>query len=1473
MKKKIVMGLLIAGLCLLFLYVIYAALPTHNNPVLNSTLGYNTTAENLTVYNVSTADTDNDGVTNIVSWYIGDYPKLILYYEFEGGTNSTYTKDYSGRGFDAIGQNAAFSNTSDGLGFGVANFTNNNLSLIRYYNASGSGNLRFNDSYTIEVRFQTLRTASSTQNIVTKTLTTGFSTTELRLLVRTTGTLEFDMGNGTGSITLNTGLSEGKWHDAFVLVDRSQNRTILFVDQAERVNTSFNFRNIYHTANPIMIGQVNTPTSTAQNFNGSIAYVRIWNGTLSSEQMKILSDNNTKIIDNSIILPIFGSVFNASITPNDHSSDGTTKFTTSVTIRSNPIQETPLLNSTYGGNNTDENFTVKNVSTLDVSNSFNYVKPVIVWYKNGNSMLWYNFPFETGSTSAISREFVSGRTNLAVMTNVIYNAVSGFDGNGSYIFNGAGNAISIINTPTAMSSNLTFELWFNYTGAAIPEGNRVYIISKGNGTSAGFGVWIDSTTNKINAAINNTYFNGTTIINNNTWNYLVFAINQTNATLYVNNRNEASGGHTGISSVAVNLTIGSNENLSGLRTSFFNGSIDEVRIWNVTFTTDQVSLVWQNKTTQLNGNLLSQGDLFFAQINNVGKFSEGETKNSSVLQINWYNITLLFPTNGTSTSDTTVVNYFNVTTPVTQCDYFNNDTSGTYAIRATNINIAANHNSTINRTNAPNAVVNILWNVRCMTRGNTTFFAPQNFTIHFTTPALEFFEPLITNTTTYIRNNVTINISCADRVDIQKLQINISNSTGEIISQFANTTVGGIAEYNPYITRNLSNNASGIYRVQTVCSSTPTTVRYNVSFYYGFINASYAHPQTPTNVSFVKGTQTINVTAEHISNNVSSISIYIDGTNRTTCSNQLWCNLTLNVSNNLSIGIHGFNATVTDVWGNVNQTELRNISTHINYTVNDTYMDIRFANETAFSYDVTAPVTGDITEIRYLHNGTISFNNSALQNMSTIIYVFSSSRLSNNLSTRNTSYDNASVDGSSVNVTFSVYTSNVTIIINRTANDGILIGAHYFTFSYSVFENQALSTLNITTISPPTPANASFLSGIKTFNYTVNITNSAVSTINISVDGTQQAVCIGENWCNLTLNVSSNLSVGLHSINATVTAEDGAFATSPLLNFSTSPNYTINSTVMGIQFGIEQTYTYGSVQTDIPVETRYRYNGTINIVSNATQNLTSIIYIIPISRLIESFGDRNQGFDHAEVDGDTTNVSFTIDTDNVTIVTTRRLNQGIHYFQFNYSTYISPKSGGTGGGIGSGNINQSSGYPFINETYTYFIHNVTYTKQALATIGATIEQKYDYTLIILGLHNEYIQSSTVTAEMFLFYKNISIYPTQEPFVVLLSNNDIPLAKFEIAKSQIDKSYLLNFTMNKTMLGDYKILSVVKYDNLMIYNYKNITVVSATRYFTTKLPFIGELSQYLEKINFDLISIVTVIGIAISALLYVLFKNK
>ena len=133
-------------------------------------------------------------------------------------------------------------------------------------------------------------------------------------------------------------------------------------------------------------------TTPRAAFNGTMDEVRIWNISLSKEQVLALYLNKTFTIVSNETRKL--DEWNVSITPNDGKEDGITKFSNTITILNTlPTQGTPVLNTTnLATNKTNTNLTAYNVSSADVDGD--RIRNIYNWYVNGTSIMVLNMPFE-----------------------------------------------------------------------------------------------------------------------------------------------------------------------------------------------------------------------------------------------------------------------------------------------------------------------------------------------------------------------------------------------------------------------------------------------------------------------------------------------------------------------------------------------------------------------------------------------------------------------------------------------------------------------------------------------------------------------------------------------------------------------------------------------------------------------------------------------------------------------------------------------------------------------------------------------------------------------------------------------------------------------------------------------------------------------------------------------------------------------
>ncbi|MBN1386793.1 hypothetical protein JW968_07550 [Candidatus Woesearchaeota archaeon] len=132
-----------------------------------------------------------------------------------------------------------------------------------------------------------------------------------------------------------------------------------------------------------------------------------------------------------------------------------------------PTQTTPILNSTFGTNETWENLTCHNQSTSDYEDDD--IKNIFNWYLEGNSLMLVNLPFEgnEGQESKLVQDY-SGNGNNGTVSGATWGDDIGYDGFGAYSFDGTDDFIQIT-TGFGLDTNDDFTImaWidFNQSGA------------------------------------------------------------------------------------------------------------------------------------------------------------------------------------------------------------------------------------------------------------------------------------------------------------------------------------------------------------------------------------------------------------------------------------------------------------------------------------------------------------------------------------------------------------------------------------------------------------------------------------------------------------------------------------------------------------------------------------------------------------------------------------------------------------------------------------------------------------------------------------------------------------------------------------------------------------------------------------------------------------------------------------------------
>ena len=274
-----------------------------------------------------------------------------------------------------------------------------------------------------------------------------------------------------------------------------------------------------------------------------------------------------------------------------------------------PTQDNPILNSSVEGNTVIENLTVYPQNVVDPEGS--PVTNITNWFMNGTSITVLNMPFDTNITSNATgavRDYspyqnngTLGNGSLAKVPVWIDNGISG----GAYIFDGSSDEIAVsADNSLNLSKDLSIEVWIKPRAVTGID----YVLDKGD-EGAVFGneghnyaLYVYSLTNKAYFVMHPTMnfppgsrlgVSTTTNITPNRWYHIVATFSNTtrNMSIYVNGTLENVVNTTlatGPPIYPYALRIGKDSPSAISGTGWFNGTIDEVRIYNRTLTAGQV---------------------------------------------------------------------------------------------------------------------------------------------------------------------------------------------------------------------------------------------------------------------------------------------------------------------------------------------------------------------------------------------------------------------------------------------------------------------------------------------------------------------------------------------------------------------------------------------------------------------------------------------------------------------------------------------------------------------------------------------------------------------------------------------------------------------------------------------------------------------------------------------------------------------
>ncbi|WP_179019933.1 BspA family leucine-rich repeat surface protein [Winogradskyella forsetii] len=226
----------------------------------------------------------------------------------------------------------------------------------------------------------------------------------------------------------------------------------------------------------------------------------------------------------------------------------------------------------------------------------------------------------------------------------------------SLAFEGVDEYISFGNNYN-LNSSFSIEAWIkpdNFSGTKT-------IFSKRDGTSTASGYDLSLIGNLLNFRYNNSTIIATETMNTNKWYHIAVTFNGSTYLLYVDGFKLTSANGSLPNSNTNNALIGAMDRTGNLPINHFSGGIDEVRMWNIALSQDQIREMMNQEIKQNNAYVMGQvipinitGDLLWNNL--IGYYQMATGPHSSVVSGIINDISTVSPVSGNINAMTTIQN-------------------------------------------------------------------------------------------------------------------------------------------------------------------------------------------------------------------------------------------------------------------------------------------------------------------------------------------------------------------------------------------------------------------------------------------------------------------------------------------------------------------------------------------------------------------------------------------------------------------------------------------------------------------------------------------------------------------------------------------------------------------------------------------------------------------------------------------------
>jgi hypothetical protein len=271
-----------------------------------------------------------------------------------------------------------------------------------------------------------------------------------------------------------------------------------------------------------------------------------------------------------------------------------------LTLSNNIIGDTII----YSANFDDYYVGSNKIINITLSNTIN---------ESINNLLYKLSTYYTFNNGTINNQYIANYGNYNVVYDALLSKNINIDTSGMKIESGcltlnySNQEYLILPNNLTDNNGLTFSFWFKANNT--PSGSKIFELSNGNNDNIYFGIYNNYIYCGVYNEISQDYFNFYTVdLNNNQWYYVVWILQTDNVWLiYVNN-------------ILVNTNTSALYPNAKLRTTnfigkYFNGSIDDFRIYNRCLSNDDISNIYNNNVFNLsNSNYLFYQNTFYGSI-------------------------------------------------------------------------------------------------------------------------------------------------------------------------------------------------------------------------------------------------------------------------------------------------------------------------------------------------------------------------------------------------------------------------------------------------------------------------------------------------------------------------------------------------------------------------------------------------------------------------------------------------------------------------------------------------------------------------------------------------------------------------------------------------------------------------------------------------------------------------------------------